>query len=229
VTEAGASADAAGATRVRTYSARRGRLSALTLDRLSRHGPTRFVTEGPLDPAVAFGRVAPLVLEVGCGHGAAAIAYARAHPGHDVLAVDVHTPGVARMLAAADTAGVPNLKVVIGDAVTVLSDWLPPDRLAAVHLFFPDPWPKRSHVKRRLVSTETLSLLESRLVAGGFVLLASDQRAYVEHVRAVVGEHGGFVVREVARPSWRPVDGFERKALAAGRAVTDLQRRFSAG
>ena len=98
-----------------------------------------------------------------------------------------------------------------------------PAGLTAVHLFFPDPWPKRGHTKRRFVQASTLDLLASRLIAHGHVLVATDQPAYAEHVRAEVAAHGAFVVREVPRPSWRPVDGFERKGLAAGRTVTDLR------
>ena len=153
--------------RVRTYSGRRGRLSPLTLDRLDRFGSSRFLPAGPVDAATAFGRVAPLVLEVGSGHGAAAIAYAREHPDHDVLAVDVHTPGIARMLAAADAVGVPNLRVVRGDAVELLTTRIAPGQVAVVHLFFPDPWPKNRHAKRRFVGAATLSLLASRLAHDG--------------------------------------------------------------
>src|ERR1044072_633245 len=129
--------------RVRTYAGRAGRRSALTLDRLERFLPERSLPPGPLEPSVAFGRVAPLVLDIGCGHGAAAIAYASTHPAADVLAVDVHVPGIARLLAAADLAGVTNLRVEIGDAVPLLTGRVGPGALAAVHLFFPDPWPKR--------------------------------------------------------------------------------------
>ena len=209
--------------RIRTYAGRAGRRSALTVERLERFLPARAIPPGPLVPAVVFGRRAPLVLDIGCGHGAAAIAYASTHPAADVLAVDVHVPGIARLLAAADQAGVTNLRVEIGDAVALLTDRIGPAALAAVHLFFPDPWPKRGHVKRRFVQASTLELFASRLAPGGHVLVATDQDAYVEHVRTEVAAQGSFVVREVARPEWRPVDGFERKGVAAGRRVTDLR------
>ncbi len=215
--------DEGGPRRVRTFSARRGRLSALTLDRLDRFGVDRFLPPGPVDAAESFGRVAPLVLEVGSGHGAAAIAYARTHPGHDVLAVEVHTPGIARMLAAADAAQVPNLRVVRGDAVELLVTRIAPDAVAALHLFFPDPWPKNRHAKRRFIGADTLTLLDSRLAPDGYVLLATDQPAYAAHVRSEVAGNGAFVVRPVARPSWRPLDGFERKGIAAGNPVTELR------
>ncbi|HEU4332684.1 MAG TPA: tRNA (guanosine(46)-N7)-methyltransferase TrmB [Lapillicoccus sp.] len=214
-------ADSAG--RIRTYAGRAGRRSALTVERLERFLPSRSIPPGPLEPSVLFGRQAPLVLDIGCGHGAAAIAYASTHASDDVLAVDVHVPGIARLLAAADLAGVENLRVEIGDAVALLTDRVAPGALSAVHLFFPDPWPKRGHVKRRFVQASTLELFASRLAPGGHVLVATDQDAYAEHVRVEAAAQGSFDVREVARPDWRPVDGFERKGLAAGRRVTDLR------
>lgn len=210
-------------TEIRTYAGRTGRLSALTRDRLDRYLPSRALPPGPLVPVEAFGRHAPVVLDVGCGHGAAAIAYASTHPSDDVLAVDVHLPGIARFLAAADAARVANLRVVIGDAVALLTDRVEPGQLAAVHLFFPDPWPKLKHAKRRFIGASTLDLLQSRLTLDGHVLIATDQPAYAEHVRAEVRAHGGFQVFDVARPAWRPVDGFERKGLAAGRQIVDLR------
>jgi tRNA (guanine-N7-)-methyltransferase len=208
---------------IRTYAGRQGRLSSLTRQRLERFLPPRSLPPGPLVAGEAFGRDAPVVLDIGCGHGAAAIAYASTHPSHDVLAVDVHVPGVARMLAAAELAEVPNLRVEIGDAVVLLTDRVGPGALAAVHLFFPDPWPKVKHAKRRFVRGATLDLLADRLAPDGHVLIATDHDAYAEHVRTQVAAHGGFAVRETPRPAWRPVDGFERKALTAGRRVTDLR------
>ena len=208
---------------IRTYAGRSGRLSALTRARLDRYLPSRALPPGSLVPLEAFGREAPVVLDLGCGHGAAAIAYASTHPSHDVLAVDVHRPGVARFLAAADAADVANLRVEIGDAVTLLTERIRPGQVAAVHLFFPDPWPKLKHAKRRFIRASTLDLLASRLTADGHVLVATDQPAYAEHVRSEVRAHGGFVVLDVARPEWRPVDGFERKGLTAGRRIVDLR------
>lgn len=208
---------------VRSYAARRGRRSALTEERMERLLPRRRIPPGPLDPVAAFGRSAPLVLEVGCGHGAAAVAYARTFPGHDVLAVDVHTPGLARMLAAAEEAGVENLRVELGDAVRLLADRLAPASLAAVHLFFPDPWPKARHAKRRFVRPLTLELVHDRLAGGGALLVATDDLGYAEHTLAELAVHGGFAVAVGDRPPWRPRDGFEAKGLAAGRTVTEIR------
>jgi len=208
---------------VRSYNARRGRMSALTLERVQALFPRHRIPDGPLVPAVAFGRAAPVVLEIGCGHGAAAIAYAQAHPDHDLLAVDVFTPALARMLAEADRRGLGNLWLHRGDAVALLRDRIAPGSLAAVHLFFPDPWPKAKHAKRRFLAAYTLDLLASRLTAGGHLLVATDHRTYAAHAREVLATHPRFVVTEGDRPRWRPRDGFEAKGLAAGRSVTELR------
>ena len=209
-------------TRVRTYNARRGRLSPLTAERIGRLLPRHGIPEGPLDAVATFGRVAPVVLEIGCGHGAAALAYAQANPGHDLLAVDVHVPGIARMLAAAERASVRNLRVHVGDAVALLEGRIAARSLAAVHLFFPDPWPKKKHAKRRFVQQHTLSLLASRLVPGGVLRIATDHAVYAEHAREQLAHHGRWDVVEGQRPPWRPDDGFEAKGVRAGRTVTEL-------
>jgi len=208
--------------RVRTFNARRGRSSPLTQARLERLLPHHGIPEGPLDPAAAFGREAPVVLEIGCGHGAAALAYAAAHPGEDVLAVDVHTPGIARMLAAAEERGLSNLWAHLGDAVTLLETQIAPQALVAVHLFFPDPWPKARHAKRRFISAHTLDLVASRLEVGGHLRVATDHYSYAEHARAELTAHPRLQVVGAARPGWRPLDGFEAKGLVAGRSITDL-------
>ena len=212
---------------VRSYGARRGRMSALTLERVETLFPRHHIPDGPLDPQVAFGRTAPVVLEVGCGHGAAAIAYAQAHPGHDLLAVDVFTPALARMLAEADRRGLANLWLHQGDAVLLLRDRIAPSTLAAVHLFFPDPWPKAKHAKRRFLAAHTLDLLASRLEPGGHLLVATDHETYAAHTREVLAAHPAFVVTEGERPSWRPMDGFEAKGLAAGRRVTEFRAQLA--
>lgn len=208
--------------RVRTF-VRRGRLSSLTKDRVERLAPARSVPDGPFEPAAAFGRTAPVVLEIGCGHGHAAIAYAAAFPERDILAMDVHTPGLARMLADADEAGVPNLRVEIGDAVLFLEERVTDATFDAVHLFFPDPWRKQKHTKRRFVSPANLDLLARVLKPRGHVLIATDQDFYAEHALAEVAAHPRFEAHRIDRPQWRPRDGFEAKGIAAGRTINELR------
>ncbi len=208
--------------RVRSF-VRRGRLSALTLDRLERLGPQRALPDGLLVPERAFGRVAPLVLEIGCGHGHAAIAFAQRFPGSDLLAMDVHTPGLARMLADAAEAGVPNLRIEQGDAVVFLEERVADRTFDAIHLFFPDPWRKTKHTKRRFVSPTNLDQLARVLKPGGHVLIATDQAFYADHVLAEVSQHPRFRARRVERPEWRPRDGFEAKGRAAGREIHELR------
>ena len=207
---------------VRTFTPR-WRNSPLTDERMATLLPGRALPDGPLVPSEAFGREADVVVEIGSGHGAAAIAYAASHPGADVVAVDVHVPGVARMLAAADEAGVDNLWVHAGDALPLLADRVAPASLAAVHLFFPDPWPKKRHAKRRFVQQHSLSLVASRLRPGGHLLVATDIDAYAEHCREQLAAHGGFEVVEGERPGWRPDDGFEAKGLRHGRTVSEFR------
>lgn len=210
--------------RVRSYTPR-FRTSALTQARLADLLPRYGVRGLPVDPIALFGREAPLVLEIGSGHGAAAMGYATSHPGHDVLVAEIHVPGVARMLAAAEGAGVTNLRAYIGDAMDLLTEGLPPGSLSRVHLLFPDPWPKRRHEKRRLVQRHTLDAIATALAPGGVLLLATDHPVYAAHARAQLAAHGGFAVGDVHRPAWKPLDGFEAKGLSAGRPAFYLQAR----
>ena len=206
---------------VRTFTPR-WRTSPLTEARMTTLLPARVLPDGPLVPAEAFGRTGPVVLEIGSGHGAAAIAFCAAHPEADLVAAEVHVPGVARMLAAASDAGVENLWVHPGDAVPFLTDRVTPGALDAVHLFFPDPWPKRRHAKRRFLQQHTLGVLASRLVPGGILRVATDSDPYADHAQAQLARHGRWSVVEGERPTWRPDDGFEAKGRRAGRPVTEL-------
>ncbi|MFC8847578.1 MULTISPECIES: tRNA (guanosine(46)-N7)-methyltransferase TrmB [unclassified Micromonospora] len=181
----------------------------------------------PVDLAALFGRRAPIVLEIGSGMGDATAAMAAADPGRDYLAVEVHTPGIANLLGLVEGLGLGNVRVARGDALDLLRV-LPDGSLDAVHVFFPDPWPKSRHHKRRIIQPVHVALLRSRLAPGGTLHCATDWAEYAESMRetltadpGLVDVHGGYA----PRPAHRPVTKFERRALTAGRPVVDLVHR----
>lgn len=186
-----------------------------TLDEL---GPRRRLDTRP-DPA------RPLVLEVGCGLGDAAVAFARHRPEVDLLALDVHTPGVARVLAEAERLELANLFVERADAIEVLHDRIATGGLTGVHVFFPDPWPKTRHHKRRFVRPDVLDLLADRLAPGARLLVATDVVDYARWAERHLDAHPDFVGGRADRPSWRPAAGYEAKGRAAGRDPVDLAYR----
>lgn len=206
----------AGHPRVRTFHTRRGRHSPAQRADIDAALARCGLPAGPIDPSLVFGRRAPLVLEIGCGLGHAALAFAAARPDHDLIAADVHTPGVARLLRRVEADGLANVRVVEGCGLDVL-DRFPPAGLAAVHVFFPDPWPKRAHHKRRLVRPDVVAVLADRLEPGGRLLFATDDAGYAAHADVVVAADGRFDGGPSERPAWRPRQGYE--ARAAGRPV----------
>lgn len=211
---------------IRTFTPR-FRLSDLTRERIADLLPLYEVTALPLNQRAVFGRVAPLILEIGSGHGAAAIGYAAAHPDHDLLAAEVHVPGVVRMLAAAREQGVGNLRVYPRDAMDLLGGGLPPGSVRAVHLFFPDPWPKAKHAKRRFVSQRTLAAIHRLLEPGGELLIGTDHPVYAAWTQEQLTAYGPGSVADIARPAWKDEGGFERKGIAAGRPPQYLRVRFT--
>jgi tRNA (guanine-N7-)-methyltransferase len=217
-------------TQIRTFKPRRGRLRSRRQAALARLWPAYSVAigGGPLQPAELFGRRAPLVLEIGSGMGDATAELAAADPARDYLAVEVHTPGVANLLLLVEAGGLTNVRVAHGDALELVRDRLPPASLDAVHAFFPDPWPKTKHHKRRLFQPAHVALLRSRLARGGVIRAATDWAEYAEAMRAalagdpeLVNLYQGWAPRQLNRPR----TGYERRALAAGRPVFELAFR----
>ncbi|HEV7208013.1 MAG TPA: tRNA (guanosine(46)-N7)-methyltransferase TrmB [Mycobacteriales bacterium] len=220
---------------LRTFKHRRGRITAgqqRALDTLwARYGID--VGTRPLDVEVIYQRAAPLVLEVGFGMGEATIAMAAAAPGTDLLAVDVHTPGAGALLREVNSLGLSNVRVVVGDVRDVLADMLAPESLEEVRIYFPDPWPKAKHRKRRLLSPAFLHLTATRLRPGGRLHCATDSKSYAEQMlMAIAGEallgnqHPGYA----PRPAGRPVTRFEGQALARGHDLFELSAvKVSAG
>jgi tRNA (guanine-N7-)-methyltransferase len=212
---------------VRTFHPRRGRMGERHRDALARLWPAYGVPVGPavLDPAALFGRHVPLVLEIGSGMGEATADMAAADPERGYLAVEVHTPGIANLLAVIEERGLTNLRVALGDALELVRHQLAADSLDAVHVFFPDPWPKARHHKRRLIQPAHVALLRSRLVPGGTLHCATDDTGYAEAMLAVLdadpelrNAHAGFA----PRPAHRPPTKFEQRGIDAGRPVHDL-------
>jgi tRNA (guanine-N7-)-methyltransferase len=209
---------------VLTFKRRAGRVTATQRAALEAWWSTYGlpVDGRPLDPAAVFGRSAPLVLEIGFGMGEATAALAAAEPDHDVLAVDVHTPGQGHLLTLLDAGALTNVRVMDGDATVVLGEMLGTASLSAVRVFFPDPWPKTRHVKRRLVDLAFAELVADRLVDGGLLHVATDVPAYAEQVRAVLARTP--LLQPVDAPP-RPTTRFERRAVAADRPSVDLAAR----
>jgi tRNA (guanine-N7-)-methyltransferase len=229
-------ADTAAGTRpIRTFHPRRGRMSARHADAVAalwpRLGVT--VTDGdrtPIHLPTLFGRDAPRVLEIGFGMGDSTAAMAAADPDRDYLAIEVHTPGVGNLLALVGEGGLGNVRVAVGDAMQLLHR-LPAGGLDAVHVFFPDPWPKVRHHKRRLIRPDNVALLRDRLRPGGVLHCATDWAPYAEAMATalaadpgLVNDHDGYA----PRPAHRPVTKFEQRGVQSGRQIFDLvfRRRF---
>ena len=172
-----------------------------------------------------FGREAPLVVEIGSGIGEATAALAAQRPECDVLAFEVWRPGVAHTLGLLAEAGADNVRLVSVDAVWALEHLVEPASVEELWTFFPDPWPKMRHHKRRLVSPAFAALAASRLRPGGLWRLATDWPQYADHIRAALDAEPGLTGGPSARWEARPVTKFERKGIAAGRAISDLTYR----
>jgi tRNA (guanine-N7-)-methyltransferase len=184
--------------------------------------------DGPLDTAGWFGRTAPVLLEIGSGMGESTASMARDAPGVDLLAVEIYQPGLAQLLLRIEQAEITNLRLLRGDAYTVLQEHVAASSLDGVRIYFPDPWPKRRHHKRRLVQPEFVALVTSRLAVGATLHLATDWEPYAQEMLATcVAEPGLRNTAEAphgfaTRPAWRPVTKFEQRAQDEGRVVRDL-------
>jgi len=180
----------------------------------------------PLDLESAFGRSAPVVLEIGFGNGETLVEQARMSPERNFLGVEVHEPGVGHCLLKAEEAGITNLRVIMHDAIEVLTHQLREGSLARVNLYFPDPWPKKRHHKRRIVQPAFLDLVADRLVPGGALHIATDWANYAEHIDEVVGASDRFSLAEARdhdgdQPLDRPQTKFERRGLRHGHRIRD--------
>ncbi|MFD7468090.1 tRNA (guanosine(46)-N7)-methyltransferase TrmB [Streptomyces tendae] len=229
----GPKADPAGShfeRRIRSFQPRRSRVTAGQADALQRLWPVWGLDidgQRVIDLAELFGNARPVVLEVGFGMGEATARMAAADPDTNILAVDVHTPGQGNLLGLAERQELSNIRVGNGDAIILLREMLAPDALAGLRVYFPDPWPKKRHHKRRLIQPEFLSLAATRLAPGAVVHCATDWEPYAEQMLDVLTAHpdfentvpgGGFA----PRPEHRPLTRFEGQGLDKGHVVNDL-------
>jgi tRNA (guanine-N7-)-methyltransferase len=222
--------------RIRSYHPRKGRMSdaqRAALSRLWKAYGIRVDGLGPVDLDGLFDSAGlPVVLEIGFGMGDATATMAAADPATGILAVDVHTPGHGNLLRRIESDGLANVRLAEGDAVVLLRDQLAPATLSGLRIYFPDPWPKVRHHKRRLVQPEFVALAVSRLRPGSVVHCATDWEPYAEQMLDVLSASpelenlhpavgGGYA----PRPDWRPVTKFERQGLDKGHVVQDLMFR----
>jgi len=212
---------------IRSYVLRQGRLTAAQArahaQLMPRYG-VPYATE-PLDLDRVFGRSAPRVLEIGFGMGDTTAEIAAAHPGSDYLGVEVHTPGVGSLLNRIAALGLANVRVIQHDAVEVLERMIAPGALDGVHVFFPDPWPKKRHHKRRLLQPPLVALLASRMKPGGYFHVATDWEDYASQILEVLSAEpllANTVNGFAPRPAYRPLTKFENRGLKLGHRVWDV-------
>lgn len=212
---------------VRSFVLRQGRVSNAQARAHEQLLPVYGVpyTGQPLDLDQAFGRQAPKILEIGFGMGETTAKIAAANPDMDYLGIEVHTPGVGSLLKQIEERGLTNLRVMQHDAVEVLQNMIAPASLDGAQIFFPDPWPKKRHHKRRLVQPPLVALIASRLKPGGTLHVATDWQDYAEQILAVLSGEGslqntadGFA----PRPASRPQTKFETRGLRLGHGVWDI-------
>lgn len=213
--------------RIRSFVTRAGRLSTAQARAIEELSP-RFCLpyrKETLDVATAFGRNAPTVLEIGFGMGATTAQIAAAVPQHNFIGVEVHTPGIGSLLKLIGEQELHNLRIVQHDAVEVLTHMVAPASLTGVHIFFPDPWHKARHNKRRLIQSPLVQLLASRLAPGGYLHCATDWEDYAVQMLEVLGAEPAL--RNTAegyapRPAYRPITKFETRGIKLGHGVWDL-------
>lgn len=216
---------------IKSYVLRAGRMTVAQTRGLEEVWPRLGVTlaDGPQDLDALFSRSAPRVVEVGFGMGASLIAQAEMHPERDFIGIEVHAPGVGKLLDEADKRGLGNLRVYREDALRVLEECLPAQSIDTLQLFFPDPWPKKKHHKRRIVQSAFVELIRTRLKIGGILHMATDWQAYAEHMAEIMTDAPGYrntatadTAPYVPRPDFRPLTKFEQRGERLGHGVWDL-------
>jgi tRNA (guanine-N7-)-methyltransferase len=224
-------ADASSPHRIRSFIRRQGRLTVAQSRAMEEFWPVYGLEEDqPLHPDAVFGRSAPLVLEIGFGNGESLATMAAAHPDQDFIGIEVHTPGVGHLLLCAKRLGLKNLRVYCADAIDVLSQRIDDGSLQRIQLFFPDPWPKKRHHKRRIVNNGFLELVCRKLKPGGIFHAATDWEPYADHMAETLDAYTGLDRLDAAspfvpRPDYRPLTKFETRGQQLGHGVWDLLYR----
>ncbi len=214
-------------TRIRSFATRRGHLTPGQRSAIADLGDALLLPlrDEPLDTAAVFGNAHPVTLEIGCGMGETTARIAADNPERNYLGVEVYTAGVGTLLRRIDSLGLTNLRVIQADAVEVLERMIAPAGLAGAHVFFPDPWHKKRHHKRRLIQPPFVALLASRLAPGARLHCATDWPDYAEQMLAVLDAEPSLrntVAGYHPRPAWRPLTKFEQRGLRLGHPVFDL-------
>ena len=226
-----AEAEAAGVyiSKVKSYVKREGRLTKGQEKALEEHWPTMGIDycDTPISLSELFGREAPVVVEIGFGMGKSLVEMAAASPEKDFIGIEVHRPGVGACLGDAGELGLTNLRVMEHDAVEVLKNMLPQESLSRLQLFFPDPWHKKRHHKRRIVQAEFVELIRTKLAIGGYLHMATDWEPYAQHMAEVANANEGYTNTAsegdyVPRPDYRPITKFETRGQKLGHGVWDL-------
>jgi tRNA (guanine-N7-)-methyltransferase len=213
--------------RIRSFVTRAGRLSTGQAKALETFGPQFCIpySKETLDFTAAFGRNVPTIFEIGFGMGETTATIAAGMPDKNFLGVEVHTPGVGSLLKLIGEQGLTNLRLIQHDAFEVVTNMIAPESLSGVHVFFPDPWHKARHNKRRLIQPPFVALLASRLAPGGYLHCATDWQEYAEQMLAVLSAEP--TLQNTAdgyapRPDYRPVTKFENRGLKLGHGVWDV-------
>lgn len=213
--------------RIRSFVTRAGRLSTAQARAIDTLGPQFCIpyAKALLDFDLIFGRSAPTIFEIGFGMGETTAKIAAGMPEKNFIGVEVHTPGVGSLLKLIGEQGLTNVRLIQHDAVEVLTHMIAPASLAGAHVFFPDPWHKARHNKRRLLQAPLVSLLASRIAPGGYLHCATDWQEYAEQMLAVLSAEPALqntAEAYAARPDYRPVTKFENRGLRLGHGVWDL-------
>ncbi|MGH8581940.1 MAG: tRNA (guanosine(46)-N7)-methyltransferase TrmB [Gammaproteobacteria bacterium] len=212
---------------LRSFVRREGRCTEAQRRALATLGPSYLVPPGAIDPVRVFGRPAELYLEIGCGAGETLTALAATHPENNYLGIEVYRPGLGRLLQGLRRDAIGNVRLVAEDAAAVVPARLPDASLHGVYVFFPDPWPKPRHHKRRLLQASFLAALRDKLRPQARVFIATDWEDYARQALAAMALDGGYrnlagPGRYAPRPRWRPMTRYEQHARSAGRRVFDL-------